>query len=232
MAETAKVILHQPGLTEYKTAWNLQKELFNRNFEIKTGKRKGNTSNHLFLLQHPHVFTLGNSGDKNNLLLSNELLKIKKASFYKIERGGDITYHGPGQLVGYPVFDLDTLAISIKDFVFNIEEVLIRTVAHYGITAERIKGATGVWIDAGQPQKARKIAAIGMKISKKVSMHGFALNVNTNLEYFSYIIPCGLHDKGVTSMQKELGKEIPVDEVASVLIKAFENVFGIKPVAT
>jgi lipoyl(octanoyl) transferase len=219
--------LHKSGLVDYKEAWDLQKELFLENFEIKTGKREGETSNHLFLLEHSHVYTLGKSGDKNNLLLSDKLLKLKKASFYKIDRGGDITYHGPGQLVGYPVFDLDTLNFSIKDFVFNIEEMLIQVVAHYGIFASRLAGATGVWLDAHHPQKARKIAAIGMKISKKVSMHGFALNVNTNLDYFNHIIPCGLQDKGVTSLQKELNREVSMEEVTEVLITKFEEIFGI-----
>ena len=228
MTETNNILLYQPGLTEYKKAWNLQKELFTTNFNIKTGKTNGDTSNHLFLLEHPHVYTLGNSGDKNNLLLSDEMLNKKKASFFKIERGGDITYHGPGQLVGYPVFDLDKLHLSIKEFVYNIEEMLIATVAQYGIVAERLEGATGVWLDPHHPQKARKIAAIGMKISKKISMHGFALNVNTNLEYFNYIIPCGLKNKGVTSIKKELGKEVPLNEVTAVLRHAFEKVFGVK----
>jgi len=227
MNEPLTIKLHQNGLTDYKKAWEIQKKLFTGNFEIKTGKRRGSTSNHLFLLEHPHVYTLGNSGDERNLLLDKEMLKTKNASFYKVERGGDITYHGPGQLVGYPVFDLDKLNISIKDFVFNIEEMLIQTVARHGITATRLEGATGVWLDAGSKTKARKIAAIGMKISKKVSMHGFALNVNTNLDYFDYIIPCGLHDKGVTSLKKELNREISMEAVRSDLIEAFKEVFGL-----
>ena len=229
MSNQQTIILHKPGLINYKAAWKLQKNYFTENFEIKTGKKEGVTSNHLFLLEHPHVYTLGNSGDKNNLLLSEELLKIKKASFYKTERGGDITYHGPGQLVGYPVFDLDKLNLSIKDFIYNIEQILIQTVAHFGIVTGRLEGATGVWLEPEHPLKARKIAAIGMKISKKVSMHGFALNINTNLDYFGYIIPCGLQDKGVTSLQKELGKEISMEEVMAVLLEEFESVFGIKP---
>ena len=216
------------GLIDYKEAWDIQKKKFNENFKIKTGKLKGETSSHLFLLEHPHVYTLGNSGDKNNLLLNEELLKLKGATFYKVERGGDITYHGPGQLVGYPVFDLDKMNISIRDFVFNIEEMLIRTVARYGIISTRLEGATGVWIDAADPAKARKIAAIGMKISKKVSMHGFALNVNTNLDYFRYIVPCGIQDKGVTSLQKELNREVSVEEVIDVLIKEFNDVFEVE----
>ena len=224
---SGKIHLHHLGLIDYAKAWELQKQYFSENIEIKTGKRPGTTANHLFLLEHPHVYTLGKSGDQSNLLLNDEMLKSKGASFYKIERGGDITYHGPGQLVGYPIFDLDNLKVSIKDFVFKIEEVLIRTVAHYGIKAERLNGATGVWLEAHHPKNARKIAAIGMKISKKVSMHGFALNVNTNLNYFNYIIPCGLKDKGVTSIQKEVGREIPMDEVLTYLQQEFESVFEI-----
>ena len=223
-----KILLHRSEIVDYKDAWERQKALYKRNFDIKTGKRTGDTSNHLFLLEHPHVFTLGNSGNPHNLLLNDKQLKAEGISFYRIERGGDITYHGPGQLVGYPVFDLDTLNISIKNFVYNIEEVLIRTVADYGIEAGRLDGATGVWLEAGHPQKARKIAAIGMKISKKVSMHGFALNVNTDLEYFTYIIPCGLADKGVTSLQKELGHAVSMEEVSEVLIDAFKEVFKVE----
>jgi len=222
-----KVFLHQPGFVDYKKAWEEQKKFYQKNRDIKTGKAEGKTTNRLFLLEHPPVFTLGNSGNKANLLLSSQQLTKKGVSYYNIERGGDITFHGPGQLVGYPVFDLDNLNISIKSFIFNIEEVLIKTVAHYGIKAERIEGATGVWVDAGKGVKARKIAAIGMKISKKVTMHGFALNVNTNLEYFDYIIPCGIRDKGVTSIKRETGKEIPLNEVADVLLKEFGKIFNV-----
>jgi lipoyl(octanoyl) transferase len=227
-----EVFLHTPGVVEYKDAWKLQKSFYLTNFNIKTGEKTGETQNHLFLLQHPHVFTLGNSGNEANLLLNKEMLQKVEASFYKIERGGDITYHGPGQLVGYPVFDLDSLKISIKDFVYGIEEILIKTVARYNIKATRVKGATGVWIDAQKPGKARKIAAIGMKISKKVSMHGFALNVNTNLDYFNYIIPCGINDKGVTSIEKETHGKISFEEVTNIVVKEFENVFNVtlKPV--
>ncbi len=224
----ANVFLHQPGLIDYKQAWVEQKKYYQRNWDIKAGKAEGTTTNRLFLLEHPPVYTLGNSGNETNLLLDQKSLQEKEISFFKIERGGDITYHGPGQLVGYPVFDLDLLKISIKEFVFNIEEVLIKTVAHYGIKAERINGATGVWVDADKGMKARKIAAIGMKISKKVSMHGFALNVNTDLKYFDYIIPCGIRDKGVTSIEKETGKKIPLEEVTNVLLEKFKNVFNLK----
>jgi lipoyl(octanoyl) transferase len=171
---------------------------------------------------------LGNSGDVSNLLLDERTLEREKIDFFRIERGGDITYHGPGQIVGYPVFDLDKLEISIKDFIHNIEEILIRTVAHYGIEAARIEGATGVWVDAGDKIKVRKIAAIGMKISKKVSMHGFALNVNTDLKYFDNIIPCGIRDKGVTSLAKETGKNIHLKEVEQILIEEFRKIFEIR----
>jgi lipoyl(octanoyl) transferase len=215
-------------LIAYKKAWDLQKEFYQRNFNIKTRKVDGETSNHLFLLQHPHVYTLGNSGDVSNLLLDERTLEREKIDFFRIERGGDITYHGPGQIVGYPVFDLDKLEISIKDFIHNIEEILIRTVAHYGVEAARIEGATGVWVDAGDKIKVRKIAAIGMKISKKVSMHGFALNVNTDLKYFDNIIPCGIRDKGVTSLAKETGKNIHLKEVEEILIEEFLKIFGIR----
>ncbi len=223
-----KVYLHSLGLTDYKTAWELQKKIFKNNFDIKTGKEKGDTSNHLFLLEHPHVYTLGNSGDKNNLLINDENLRKNGISFYQIERGGDITYHGPGQIVGYPLFDLDKLNISIKDFIFNIEEILIKTVAHFGIKAGRITGATGVWVNYENNVKAEKIAAIGMKISKKVSMHGFALNVNTDLSYFNNIIPCGIRDKGVTSIEKETGKKHNIKDVEKIITKEFEKFFDIE----
>ncbi len=212
------------GLTEYFKAWEYQKKHFN---ELIEAKQSGKTAdNRLLFCEHPHVYTLGKNGDRKNLLISDDMLKRINAVYYKIDRGGDITYHGPGQLVGYPVFDLDTIGISIKDFVYNIEEVLIKTVASYGIKASRLEKATGVWIDADNAAKARKIAAIGMKIHNKVSMHGFALNVNTDLDYFSYIIPCGLKDKGVTSIKKETGKDIAVDDVKNEILKNFKEVFA------
>ena len=211
------------GLIDYLKAWNYQKKLFNSLIEKK---QKGETGeNRLLLCEHPHVYTLGKNGNRNNLLISDAQLKKTGAAFYPIDRGGDITYHGPGQLVGYPVFDLDAFHLPIKDFVFNIEEMLIRTVGEYGITATRLEKATGVWIDALVPGKARKIAAIGMRIHNKVSMHGFALNINTNLNYFNNIIACGLQDKGVTSMQKELGMSVDEKEVKEILLNKFEEVF-------
>lgn len=215
------------GLINYTEAWDYQKKLFNNLIEKKQKGEKG--ENLLLLCEHPHVYTLGKNGNRKNLLISDTQLKKIGAAFYPIDRGGDITYHGPGQLVGYPVFDLDTLHLSIKEFVFNIEEVLIRTVGEYGITATRLEKATGVWIDARVPGKARKIAAIGMRIHNKVSMHGFALNINTNLDYFNNIIACGLQDKGVTSLQKELGMPVDEKEVMEILLNKFEEVFGVEP---
>ncbi len=216
------------GTVDYKTAWEYQKNLFNTLIEAK--KSGGEGQNRLLFCEHPHVYTLGKSGNRQNLLISNEQLKQRKATFVAVDRGGDITYHGPGQIVGYPVFDLDTLPISIKDFVFNIEEALMLTLRAYNIRATRLEKATGVWLDAHHATKARKIAAIGMRIHNKVSMHGFALNVNTNLAYFGHIIPCGLKGKGVTSMAKELG--FPVEEalVKKQLLHDFEEVFHIRAV--
>ncbi len=211
------------GLINYTDAWDYQKKLFNNLIEKKQKGEKG--ENLLLLCEHPHVYTLGKNGNRKNLLISDTQLKKIGAAFYPIDRGGDITYHGPGQLVGYPVFDLDAFHLPIKDFVFNIEEMLIRTVGEYGITATRLEKATGVWIDARVPEKSRKIAAIGMRIHNKVSMHGFALNINTNLEYFNNIIACGLQDKGVTSMQKELGMPVDEKEVMEILLNKFEEVF-------
>jgi lipoyl(octanoyl) transferase len=216
------------GLIDYKEAWDLQEKLFDEILIAKLANNKTLPENKLLFCQHPHVYTLGKSGDKNNLLLSEEFLKQKQATFYQTNRGGDITYHGPGQIVGYPILNLDILGLSIKQFVFNIEEIIIRVLKTYGITATRSEGETGVWLDIDNKQKARKIAAIGMRISRMVSMHGFALNVNTNLDYYNYIIPCGITDKGVTSLQKELGKKVEIVEVEEKLLKQFVEVFGIE----
>ena len=216
------------GLIDYKKAWDLQEELFDEILEAKLAKSKTMPENKLLFCQHPHVYTLGKSGDKNNLLLSEDFLKQKQASFYQINRGGDITYHGPGQIVGYPILNLDGLGLSIKDYIFGLEETIIRVLKTYGITATRSHGETGVWLDIENKQKARKIAAIGVRISRMVSMHGFALNVNTNLNYYNYIIPCGITDKGVTSLEKELGKEVDIEDVETKLLEQFEEVFGIK----
>ncbi len=219
-----KYLVEHLGMIDYPQAWAYQKELFNSLIEKKQNGVRG--ENRLLLCTHPHVFTLGKNGNRQNLLITDKQLQKLNASFYPIDRGGDITYHGPGQLVGYPVFDLDTFHLSIKDFVFNIEEALIRTVGTFGIEASRLEKATGVWVDARNPAKARKIAAIGMRIHNKVSMHGFALNINTDLKYFTYIIPCGLQDKGVTSIQKETGKPVDEKRVTEELLRRFQEIFG------
>jgi len=219
------IILEDLGLMAYQKVWAYQKQLFEQVLKLK--KEGGIPENYLLFCEHPPVYTLGKSGDRKHLLINDEMLRARGAEFYPIDRGGDITFHGPGQLVGYPIFDLETFPLSIKDFVYRIEEVMIRTLAHFGLSGSRIEKATGVWIDAGKPQ-ARKITAIGMRIHSKVSMHGFAMNVNTDLDYFSYIIPCGITDKGVTSLQKELGHLVDMDKVKSLLITEFNSVFGIQ----
>ncbi|VAW29824.1 Octanoate-[acyl-carrier-protein]-protein-N-octanoyltransferase [hydrothermal vent metagenome] len=211
------------GLIDYAEAWEYQKQVFDKTLEAK--QKNLTTENHLLFCEHPHVFTLGKSGNRQNLLVDDRWLEDKDIPCYQTDRGGDITYHGPGQLVGYPIFDVDNFNISVKEFVFDIETVLIRTIKHFGLHGERLERATGVWIDAGIKGKERKIAAIGMRIHNKVSMHGFALNVNTNLDYFNYINPCGFQDKGVTSLQKELNHKIDMVKVKQLLIKEFEIIF-------
>ena len=199
-------------IIDYKTAWNNQESLFQK---IIQTKKEGNDTRVLetvFLCEHPHVYTLGKNGQINNLLINENYLKKINASFYQTDRGGDITYHGPGQLVGYPILDLENHGSSLKSYIYNMEEAIIQTLAHFGISSARLEGATGVWLD-GNTTSARKICAIGVRASRFVTMHGFALNVNTNLTYFDYINPCGFMDKGVTSMQKELGRDVDMDEV-------------------
>ena len=213
------------GKIEYKEAWDKQ-ETWNR--EIITGKSEEKTlPGKLIFCEHPHVFTLGRSGAQNNLLINDEFLNKINASYYKSNRGGDITYHGPGQIVGYPIFDLEALDMGVKEYVHKLEDAIIETIKNYGIIGTRLDGSTGVWLDVGTPQ-ARKICAIGVRISKAVTMHGFALNVNTDLNYFSYINPCGFLDKGVTSMEKELGKKLDFQEVKSNLKGKIESLFGLE----
>lgn len=206
------------GLVDYKKAWDFQEEYFKKIVDIKINNRNNqtdeNTPNYLLFCQHPHVYTLGKSGKVENLLLDEHGLDEKEATFYKINRGGDITYHGPGQLVVYPILDLDNFFTDIHKYMRFLEEAVIKTCADYGITAGRIDGLTGVWINDGNP---RKLCAMGVKSSRWVTMHGLALNVNTNLEYFGNIVPCGIDDKAVSSIQKELGREIEITEVAGKL---------------
>jgi lipoyl(octanoyl) transferase len=221
------------GLIDYKEAWDFQEKLFKENIDAKIENRKAEktvtaTKNHLIFCEHPHVYTLGKSGDESHLLLSEGLLKQKGATYYKINRGGDITYHGPGQLVGYPILDLDKFFTDIHKYLRFLEEMIIRTLAEYGIESGRSKGFTGVWIDAEDPLKARKISAMGVRCSRWVTMHGFAFNVNTDLDYFNNIVPCGIVDKQVTSLQKELNREVDVQEVKQKLKKHFLQLFDAK----
>ncbi|MBU2554823.1 MAG: lipoyl(octanoyl) transferase LipB [Bacteroidetes bacterium] len=220
------------GLIDYKIAWDEQEKLFNQIVEQKELNRKAETpqptSNYLVFCSHPHVYTLGKSGDTANLLINEDFLAARGATFYRINRGGDITYHGPGQIVGYPILDLDNFGVSIRSYIDQLEEVIIRTLAYYGIHGTRAEGATGVWLDTEHPAKARKICAIGVRTSHWVSMHGFAFNVNTNLDYFNYIVPCGIQGKGVTSLEKELGHPVEISEVQEKLKLAFAEVFGMK----
>jgi len=211
-----KVKFQDLGLIDYKECWDYQEKLFTEILEVKSSNRKHNktekTKNHLIFCEHPHVYTLGKSGDKKNLLVNEDYLKSRGATFHKINRGGDITYHGPGQLVAYPILDLDNFFTDIHKYLRFLEEAVISTLKEYGLESERSKGETGVWFDVGTP-KARKICALGVKSSRWVTMHGFAFNINSNLSYFGNIIPCGITDKSVTSLQKELGREIDIEEV-------------------
>ena len=211
------------GLIEYKEAWEKQ-ENFNRS--IRDHKGEDRLAGKLIFCEHPNVFTMGKSGQQNNMLINNEFLKKIDASYYKSNRGGDITYHGPGQIVGYPIFDLEALNIGVKEYVHKLEEAIIITLKNYEITAGRLDGSTGVWLETGTPN-TRKICAVGVKVSKAVTMHGFALNVNTDLNYFSYINPCGFVDKGVTSMQKELGNKLIFEEVKTKLRTNLINIFNL-----
>ena len=223
------------GLKDYKEAWDFQEELFKKTVDQKIANRKlpepeqTITDNYLIFCYHPHVYTLGKSGDENHLLANEAFLKAKNATFYKINRGGDITYHGPGQIVGYPILDLDHFFTDIHKYLRFLEEAVILTLQEYGILGGRIDGLTGVWLDVEDANKARKICALGVKSSRWVTMHGFAFNVNTDLEYFNHIVPCGIQDKAVTSLQKELGKEINLAEVEGKLknnlIQVFEMEF-------
>ena len=219
------------GHAPYKETWDFQEELFERNVQRKLqnrseGKADGEgTEDVLLFVEHPHVYTLGKSGDAFHLLVSEEKLKEIGATYYPINRGGDITYHGPGQIVGYPLLDLEHFFTDIHKYMRYLEEAIIRTIAHYGITGGRIDGLTGVWLDIDDPKKARKIAALGVKCSRWLTMHGFAFNVNTDLNYFNYIVPCGITDKTVTSLSKELGREMDMNEVKQILLQELADVF-------
>ena len=215
-----KVSFKHLGLIDYKQCWDFQEELFAEILAVKSSNRKQNktisTKNYLIFCEHPHVYTLGKSGDEKNLLVNEDYLKSRGATFHKINRGGDITYHGPGQIVGYPILDLDNFFTDIHKYLRFLEEAVIMTLKEYGLASERSPGETGVWFDVGT-SKARKICALGVKSSRWVTMHGFAFNVNSDLSYFGNIIPCGITDKSVTSLQKELGMEVDMNEVRKKL---------------
>lgn len=228
-----RVIYKDIGQKDYKETWDYQTDIFNRLVDSKkpaTGAGEPDPiilPGTLILVEHPHVYTLGKSGSENNLLLDLIQLKAKDASFYRIDRGGDITYHGPGQIVGYPIFDLDIIKIGLKEYIYRLEEAIIRTVNEFGVTASRLAGGTGVWLDPELAGKARKICAIGVKASKYVTMHGFAFNVNTDLTYFNNINPCGFTDKGVTSLLKELGTIQDFESVKDKVKKNLQVVFDL-----
>ncbi len=224
-----KVQLQDLGFKDYKETWDYQEVLFKEIIDLKIKNRREEanleTPNHFLFVEHPHVYTLGKSGDMANLLVDEKKLQEKGATFYKINRGGDITYHGPGQIVGYPILDLDNFFTDIHKYLRLLEEMVILTLADYGLKAERSEGETGVWLDVGTPF-ARKICAMGVRASRWVTMHGFALNVNADLGYFDMMIPCGIQGKSVTSLNVELGqKTVDIDEVKSKLLKHFENLF-------
>ena len=221
--------LQDLGSKDYKDTWDYQETLFKSIVDTKIKNRREDanldTQNYFLFVEHPHVYTLGKSGDMTNLLINEEQLKAKGASFYKVNRGGDITYHGPGQIVGYPILDLENFFTDIHKYLRLLEEMIILTLAEYGLKAERSKGETGVWLDVGTPF-ARKICAMGVRASRWVTMHGFALNVNANLGYFDNMIPCGIRGKAVTSLHVELGKkEVDEAEVKQKLLKHFAILF-------
>lgn len=220
------------GLIEYGAAWKFQESLMQDALKIKALRYENpkaaedqQTTHHLLFCTHPPVYTLGKSGHMENLLINDTRLKELNVSFYKTNRGGDITFHGPGQIVGYPVLDLEKFFTDLGRYMRSLEEVIIRALAPYGIKGDRLPGATGVWIDPQDPSKARKICAMGVRCSRWVTMHGFALNANTDLRYFDYIVPCGITDKSVTSIEKELGHKIDEDVLKENLKKEFEAVF-------
>lgn len=224
------IILRDLKRSDYKEVWDYQTLLLDEIISVKRKNRNSKikeiTKNYFLFVEHPHVYTLGKSGDIKNLLLNENQLKEKDAVFYKINRGGDITYHGPGQVVGYPILDLENFFTDIHKYLRFLEEVIIKTIAEYGLKGERSKGETGVWLDVGTPF-ARKICAMGIRSSRWVTMHGFALNVNTNLGYFDNIVPCGIQDKAVTSLEAELNRKIEMEEVKQKILHHFKEQFEV-----
>jgi lipoyl(octanoyl) transferase len=222
------------NLIDYKEAWDYQLQLFDKLLQIKAQNRSAGeanqiaTDNYLIFCEHPHVFTLGKSGDAGNLLIKQDQLHSINATYHHTNRGGDITYHGPGQIVGYPVIDMENFFTDIHKYMRFLEEAVIQTLGEYQIPSGRISGLTGVWIDAENDKTARKICALGVKTSRWITMHGFAFNVNPDLKYFDYIVPCGINDKAVTSMEKELGRSVDITEVEQVLRKKIVEQFGME----
>ena len=225
-----RVIYDDLGFRDYKETWDYQESYFHEKVAFKGLSETPSTApyDRLIFVEHNHVYTLGKSGDESNLLLDYIQLRAKDAVFYHIDRGGDITYHGPGQLVGYPIFDIEPMNLGLKEYIHLLEEAVIKCIAHYGIKGERLNGATGVWIEPAVAGRARKICAIGVRASRFVTMHGFALNVNTDLSYFNHINPCGFTDKGVTSIAKETGREISMSEIKIDMKNIIREVFGIE----
>lgn len=222
----AEILFQDLGRMPYKEAWDLQEEILHKKADQK---RNGETpQNQLLFVEHNPVFTLGKNGDVHNVLMSQDQLKELGIEYYHTNRGGDITYHGPGQIVGYPIIDLEQFKTDLGWYLRSLEEVIILTLSEYGLRGERSPGETGVWIDPDKKGLERKICAMGIRCSRWITMHGFALNVNTNLHHFDFIIPCGIQNKKVTSIEKELGKKIPIDEVKEKLKNNFEKVFSTK----
>lgn len=226
--QNKKVLYSDLGRMDYLPCWDYQeqlvKDIIEKKLQNRTAEIETITPNYLLFVEHPHVYTLGKSGNEGNLLANKELLEKIGASYIKSNRGGDITYHGPGQLVGYPILDLENFFTDIHRYMRCLEEVIIRTIANFGLKGERSTGETGVWLDVGKPY-ARKICAMGVKASRWVTLHGFALNVNTDLKYFEYIVPCGIRDKSVTSLQRELQQTVDINIVKSFVKKHFAEVF-------
>lgn len=217
-----EIIYNDLGIIDYKKAWDFQEKTMQSVIEQKINKTKN--KNYLFLCEHPNVYTIGKSGEENNLLVNNDFLKSINATYYKINRGGDITYHGPGQIVGYPIINLDDFNLGVKSYVNNIEQVIINFLKNYDINSSRLNGATGVWLGVGTKNE-RKICAIGVRVNRGVTMHGFAFNINTNLQYFNHINPCGFVDKGVTSLSKEKNQIFDLDKIKIELKDEFLKVF-------
>jgi lipoyl(octanoyl) transferase len=229
-----KVTCHFLGRIDYKAAWEFQEKLFQEGVQQKIAVRNGESTdlpkNHLIFCEHPHVFTLGKSGDRQHLLIDQTELDEKEAQFYQINRGGDITYHGPGQLVVYPIFDLEQFFTDIHKYMRFLEEAVIRSLANFGIQGDRFAGMTGVWLEPTSP-KARKICAMGVKSSRWMTMHGIGFNICTDLSFFNHIVPCGIQDKAVTSVEKELNRSVSINEITPILLKELTELFGFEVIA-